>query len=329
MRAFLAALACIVPAVGAAQYEVPRMPDGAPDLQGIWTNATLTRLERPAGFDRLALTEQEAASWEARNSATVNAGNAPTDPDAGAPRAGGNVGGYNRAWLDPGSRLAVVDGEIRSSLIVIPEDGRIPYSVAGRARLAELALRSQNADGPEPRQLGERCIVGYGSTGGPPMLPVLYNNNYQIVQSPGHVMILVEMNHDARIVRIGAGHPPAHVRTWLGDSVGRWEGDTLVVETTNFHPDQEYRPAIQHTVYVPADATVTERFTRVADDRILYEFAVEHAGAYTRTWHGQIPLMAAEGPIYEYACHEGNYALASILAGARAAERAETGGDSR
>jgi hypothetical protein len=135
-------------------------------------------------------------------------------------------------------------------------------------------------------------------------------------------MILVEMNHDARIVRIGGEHLPEHVRRWLGDSIGWWEGDTLVVETTNFHPDEEYRPAIQHTVYVPADATVTERFTRVADDRILYEFEIKHEEAFTQSWRGQIPMVATDGPIYEYACHEGNYALQSILAGARAEERA-------
>jgi hypothetical protein len=329
MKTRLIVFLCFVSAVAQAQYATPRTPDGAPDLQGIWTSATLTRLERPAGIDRLVLTDAEALAWESRNSASVDAGNAPTDPDAGAPRAGGNVGGYNRGWLDPGSRLAMVNGEFRSSLIVDPENGRIPYSAAGRLRLAELALRSQSTDGPEPRQLGDRCILGYGSTGGPPMVPVLYNNNYQIVQSPGHVLILVEMNHNARIVRIGGQHPPPHIRLWLGDSIGRWEGDTLVVETTNFHPDQEYRPAIQHTVYVPADATVTERFTRVAADQLLYEFAVEHDGAFTQTWRGQIPLTATDGPIYEYACHEGNYALASILAGARAAERAATEGGSQ
>jgi len=161
------------------------------------------------------------------------------------------------------------------------------------------------------------------------MLPVLYNNNYQIVQSPGHVLILVEMNHDARIVRIDGEHLPDHVRPWLGDSIGWWEGDTLVVETTNFHPDQEFRPAILHTLYLPFDAKVTERFTRVADDVILYEFEVEHPTHYTQSWRAQIPLNAAAGPIFEYACHEGNYALPSILAGARAEERAALEGEAQ
>jgi hypothetical protein len=321
MRTLIVLGALLSSPVAMAQYEPPRMPDGTPDLQGIWTNATLTRLERAEGTP-LVMTPEEAAQAEARNELVVAAGNRPTDPDQGAPRAGSGVGGYNRGWMDPGERVAFVNGEYRNSLIVDPEEGRIPYSEAGRARLAALSARSQRTEGPEARQLGERCLVGYGSVGGPPMLPVLYNNNYQIAQSPGHVMILVEMNHDARIVRIGGEHLPEHVRRWLGDSIGWWEGDTLVVETTNFHPDEEYRPAIQHTVSVPADATVTERFTRVADDRILYEFEIKHEEAFTQSWRGQIPMVATDGLIYEYACHEGNYALQSILAGARAEERA-------
>jgi len=330
MRTVISICACLFCSLGLAQrYEPPRLPDGTPNLQGIWTSATLTTLERPAGTDSLVLTAEEARTREALNDASVDLGNAPTDPDAGAPQAGGNVGAYNQAWLDPGNRIAVVNGEYHSSLIVDPPNGRIPYSAEGRARLAALARRSQTRDGPEPRQLGDRCIVGYGSAGGPPMLPVLYNNNYQIVQSPGHVLILVEMNHDARIVRIDGEHLPDHVRPWLGDSIGWWEGDTLVVETTNFHPDQEFRPAILHTLYLPFDAKVTERFTRVADDVILYEFEVEHPTHYTQSWRAQIPLNAAAGPIFEYACHEGNYALPSILAGARAEERAALEGEAQ
>ena len=328
MRTLILLGAYFACAVSQAQdYEPPRLPDGTPNLQGLWTSATLTTLERSSGD--LVLTAAEARAREERNSLSVEAGNRPTNPDDGAPRAGGSVGAYNQAWLDPGNRVAVVNGEYRGSLIVDPPDGRIPYSAAGRQRLAALRQRSQSTDGPEPRQLGDRCMVGYGSAGGPPMLPVLYNNNYQIVQSPGHVMILVEMNHDARIVRIGGEHPPEHVRPWLGDSIGWWEGDTLVVETTNFHPDQEYRPAILHTVYLPFDATVTERFTRVADDAILYEFAVEHPEAFTQTWRAELPLNATAGPIFEYACHEGNYALPSILAGARAKARAALEGETR
>jgi hypothetical protein len=175
--------------------------------------------------------------------------------------------------------------------------------------------------GPEVRSLGERCIVGYGSTGGPPMLNVLYNNNYQIVQSPGYVVIVVEMNHDARIIRLGGTHPPADIRPWMGDSVGHWEGDTLVVETTNLNPGQAFTADVRHRIYLAPESKVTERFTRVSDHDILYEFEVEEPHAYTQTWRGEIPMHATKGPMYEYACHEGNYALADILAGARQQEK--------
>ena len=307
----------------AADYEPPRTPDGVPDLQGTWTSATLTNLERPEEVDGLVLTPEQATALEERNYRQFDAA---TNPDAGPPEVGGNVGAYNAFWIDPGNRLAVINGEIRSSHIVDPADGRVPYTAAGRQRLGELVALSRGRDGPEQRQLGDRCIVGYGSSGGPPMLPVLYNNNYQIVQSPGYVMILVEMNHDARIVRIGGEHLPDHVTPWLGDSIGWWEDDTLVVETTNVNPDQAYRPAIRHVLHLPGSATVTERFTRVAEDQILYEFTVDDAEAYTQAWRGEIPLRATEASIYEYACHEGNYALPGILGGARAEERAAAEG---
>jgi len=177
-----------------------------------------------------------------------------------------------------------------------------------------------NFDGPEVRSLGERCIVGYGSSGGPPMLNVLYNNNYQIVQSPGYVTIIVEMNHDARIIRLGGTHLPPNIRPWMGDSIGHWEGDTLVVETTNLNPGQAFTADIRHRIYLAPDSKVTERFTRVSPADVLYEFKVEEPIAYTQTWRGEIPMRATKGPMYEYACHEGNYALTDILAGARAQE---------
>jgi hypothetical protein len=169
--------------------------------------------------------------------------------------------------------------------------------------------------------VAERCIIGFGSTGGPPMINVLYNNNYQIVQTPDHVMIKVEMNNDARIVRLDDGHQPAAMERWLGDSVGRWEGDTLVVETRNFHRGESVRPYFNNTFYVSPDAVVTERFTRWSDDEILYEFGVEDPGVLERPWRAEMTLTRAEGPVYEYACHEGNYALPGILAGAREDER--------
>jgi len=158
------------------------------------------------------------------------------------------------------------------------------------------------------------------------MLNVLYNNHYQIVQSPGHVVIVVEMNHDARIVRIGGKHPPEHVKLWLGDSIGRWEGDTLVVETTNIHPDQAFNADVRHYLYLTHTAKVTERFTRVAADQILYQFTVEDSTAYTQAWRGEMPLRTAPGPMYEYACHEGNHSLPGILRGARYEEKQRQGG---
>ncbi len=231
------------------------------------------------------------------------------------------MGGYNTFWMDPGTRLAVVNGEIRSSLIVEPEDGKIPYSWRGRGQLLKRFWELRKADDPEMRLLGERCLVGFGSTGGPPMLPVLYNNNYQIVQSQGFVVILVEMNHNARIIRIGGDRLPDEIRPWLGDSVGHWEGDTLVVETSQFHPQQSFRGSLRHVIYMSSEANVVERLTRVGPKEILYEFSVEDPSAFTQIWRAEIPLLESSGQIYEYACHEGNYSLSGILAGARQEEQ--------
>jgi hypothetical protein len=170
--------------------------------------------------------------------------------------------------------------------------------------------------------MGERCLIGFGGTGGPPMLNVLYNNHYQIVQTPDHLMIMVEMNHDVRVVPIAkskaeAKHKPNVIKPWLGDAIGWWEGDTLVVETKNFHPTQIGKTS----VLVTETGKVTERFTRWSEDQILYEFAVEDPNVYSRPWKGEMSLNKDDERVYEYACHEGNYALHGILAGARAEER--------
>jgi hypothetical protein len=299
-----------------AEYQVPRTSFGDPDLQGIWTNATITTLERPDGVENLVLTDKQAAVLEDRRKAFYESYEASGQGE-GTPEAGADPGGYNTVWMDEGELLARVDGEIRSSIVVEPADGRIPYRLLARLEMLRYFGRFLSYDGPEVRPLGERCMVGFGSTGGPPMLPVLYNNNYQIVQSPGHLMILVEMNHDARIVRLGGEHPPSQVRKWLGDSIGHWDGDTLVVETTNFHPDQSFRAALKHILLSSPNLTVTERFTRVAHDQIRYEFTMDDPTVYARPWRGELPLRASAGPVYEYACHEGNYALEGILRGAR------------
>jgi hypothetical protein len=299
----------------AEEWSAPRMDFGDPDLQGTWTNATITPLERPDEIEALVVSPEEGRRIE-KIVADLYA--AVDDVPAGELEAGEDVGGYNTFWMDPGKRLAVVRGEIRTSILTDPPDGKLPYSLRGQARRLRRFWQLRKADDPETRLLGERCLVGFGSSGGPPMLPVLYNNNYQIVQSPGFVMILVEMNHNARIIRLGAQHREGPIRPWLGDSVGRFEGQTLVVETTHFHPAQSFRVSLTHAVYMSQDAKVTERFTRVGAKEILYEFSVEDPENYRKVWRGELPLLAADGQIYEYACHEGNYSLTNILAGERA-----------
>jgi len=307
---------------GAADYKAPRTSWGAPDLQGTWTNASLTSLERDDMFKgKAALTKEEADVFERTNAfAQLSAQDAkPTDPSVKA-KATSDPGGYNAFWLDPGTKLAVVRGEPRTSFIVQPANGKVPYTPAG-LKAFQTARASMTFDGPEVRALGERCLLGFGSTSGPPMLPDVYNNNYQIVQSPDAVMIQIEMVHDARIVRLNGKHLPASMPQWMGDSVGRWEGDTLVVETTNLHPAQKAHYGIKQRFYLPPTGKVTERFTRVANDEILYQFTVEDATAYTQPWKGEVPMRATQDLIYEYACHEGNYALPGILAGAREQEK--------
>jgi hypothetical protein len=304
----------LLPAAAAAEdWEASKTAWGDPDLQGTWTSATITGLERPDEVETLVLTPDEARDFE--NAVSGFWDSVDSVPDE--LEAGEDVGGYNTFWMDPGKRLAVVRGEARTSILIDPADGKLPYSWRGYGKLLRRFWSLRKTDDPETRLLGERCLVGFGSTGGPPMLPVLYNNNYQIVQSPGFVTILVEMNHDARIIRLDAERLPEAIQPWFGDSVGRFEGDTLVVETTNFHPEQSFRASLRHRVYIASDATVIERFTRVGEKEILYEFSVDDPQHYTQVWKGEMPLLAAEGQIYEYACHEGNYALENILAGER------------
>jgi hypothetical protein len=308
-----------------AVYKGPRTWFGDPNLQGTWTNATFTTLERPDEFDSLVLTSEQAQIREDERNAFYEDYDKPQKVD-GQLQQSSDPGGYNTFWMDEGSALARVDGEIRSSIIVYPEDGKVPYSWGGRWNMIKHGIQYTRFDGPELRPLGERCIVGFGSTGGPPMLPVLYNNNYQIVQNHEHVLIMVEMNHDVRTIRLNSQHPPAHVTKWLGDSIGWWEGDTLVVETTNFHPEQSFRAALKHIVYASPQLQVTERFTRVDEQHIKYEFEMEDANTYSDSWRGEMPLRKSDAAIYEYACHEGNYAMPGILAGARLEEKEGEGG---
>jgi hypothetical protein len=319
-------VAAEVPAKATKAFKAPRTLDGHPDLQGVWTNATLTTVERPASLGTQAtMTEKEAATREAQMVKMVEDSDKPSDPNQvlGA----GNPGGYNTFWFNPANKVAVVNGEHRTSLITKPANGRVPeLTERGKELVAQRRARQLQGpyDGPEQGNLGERCIVGFGGTAGPPMLPVMYNANYQIVQSKDAVMIQVEMVHDARVIRIGGKHRPPTMRTWMGDSVGRYEGDTLIVETTNYHPGHTIQigSGASYRSIIPSDTLkVTERFTRSGPQSILYEFTVEDPQTFTEVWGGQMPLHTSGEKIYEYACHEGNYALPGILAGAREDEK--------
>ena len=221
--------------------------------------------------------------------------------------------GYNAFWTDPGTRLIRIGGEARTSILTAPANGRLPARPAAGAGRARPQLGG-NFDNPENRALGERCIVGFGGTSGPPMLPVLYNNHYQIQQTGDAVVIVVEMVHDARIVHLTGGHAPASLRSWMGDSTGHWEGDTLVVETTNLRREQGLRGPAENM-------KVVERFTRVSGQQILYEFEVIDPSAFAAPVKGEEALNFTKDKIYEYACHEGNYAMSGILGGARQAEK--------
>lgn len=302
-------------------YITPRTEHGHPDLQGTWSIATQTNLERAERFNgNLVISEEEAIRIETMVRNRTEASNQPSDPDREAPSAGRNVGGYNTFWMDPGERLAVVNGEIRTSILVDPADGQLPYSEQGRANYAAAMQQRQSYDGPEVRPLGERCVVGFGSSGGPPKLPVLYNNMTEIVQTEDYVVLLAEMNHDARVVRLDSEFQDPPMNYWMGDSIGYYEDDTLVVETTNFHHQQSLRSSLEHRFFGSPDMKVTERFTRVSEDTILYQFTVEDPKNYTQPWSGELPMNLSDDHLFEYACHEGNYALPGILAGARVAD---------
>jgi len=313
------------PAVAAKGYKAPHNAWGQPDLSGVWSPATITRLERESKLgDRLVLTEAETQAVEGETADFGKQDRAPTDPSAkvtdlqcgvkGFPA--GPECGYNNFWVDPGTKVLRVAGEPRSSILVSPKNGRMPIRPEAAARIQGQAGNAQvgNFDGPERRPLGERCLIGFGSTSGPPMLPVLYNNHYAIAQSKGEVAIEVEMVHDLRLIRLGGSHPPASVRKWMGDSAARWDGETLVVETTNFRPDQTFRGA-------SPDMKVVERFTRISPTQLLYQFEVSDPSTFTQPVVGELAWNLTKDQIYEYACHEGNYALPGILAGAREEER--------
>jgi hypothetical protein len=310
----------LAPALAIAQdgdYQAPRTVDGVPDFQGMWTNNTITPLSRPEEFgDKLVLSPEEAFELEQRVADYTLEQDQPSDPDREAPNKGRIelADSYNNFWFDDGTRVARYNDEFRSSLIVDPANGRMPAytpQAEEKIRLAREQREIMGAyAGPEARPLAERCLLSFSSSGGPPMLPILYNNHYQIVQSPGYVVILVEMVHDARIIRIDDDPLPATHKRWLGDSIGHWEGDTLVVETSNFNPSQRFRSSSD-------DFHITERFTRVAEEIINYSFTISDPETFQQDWTAEIPMNMTDDKLYEYACHEGNYSLPGVLAGAR------------
>lgn len=313
-------------------YKSPRTAFGQPDLQGVWSSASITPINRRAEYgNRLTLNEAEIAKLEADVQTEIEEGDAPTDPNAPADfkpvttvqrpefaAAGGDVGGYNRGWLDPGNHVMRVGGVGRTSILTT-ENGQFPPRKAGAATspAPQNPAGSNSFDSYERRSAGERCIVSFGRNGGPPMLANgFYNNNYHFVQSPEHVVITVEMNHDSRIVRLNSKHRTDDVRPYFGDSIGWWDGDTLVVETTHIPRSQQFAGSWENL-------KVTEKFTRVAEDSLHYAFTVEDPTMWEKPWGGEYEFRPLGNPLYEYACHEGNHALPGILGGARVIEAAE------
>ena len=300
---------------------------GVPDFQGNWKNATVMTFERPAELGtKRAYTEAEAIELERRAQQAVEKDNEPLDPDRPAPAAEAlpPVGNYDLFWTDRGMFLPTIDGEFRTSAVIKPANGRIPERVAGfDDRMATLAAgRPDHNDGPEGRSLGERCLVSFGNSSGPVMSPVMYNSHMQIVQSPGYITIIIEMVHDARIIKISDERSAASpaLNKWMGDSIGRWEGETLIVETKHYNPWHRYRGAPTENL------TVIETLRRDGNNKLIYGFTVDDPSVYTAQWSGEYPLSRNEEPIYEYACHEGNYGIIGILAGARRLESLEEAG---
>ena len=318
--AALFALSSVAPTSVAAQpassaaTSVPRLPDGKPDLQGVWDFASVTPLRRPAEMaGKEFLTDEDVAALEAR----AAEGRVDRAPSAG------NTGSYNRFWFASGTKVV---GTRRTSLIVDPPDGQLPaYEADGQARMALRAeARLRNA-GPEDRDVDERCILGFNT--GPPMLPGAYNNLFQLFQTPGHVVLFNEMVNDARIVPLDGRPPlPTDIQQWRGDSRGHWDGDTLVVETRNFRDLGTAHPApnMELLEALGPELHLVERFSRLDADTLLYQFTVDDPTAFTQPWSAELTMTRVDSVLYEYACHEGNYGLYNILAGAQARDRAES-----
>ena len=329
-----AALAVVlsVPAGAQPASDVPRLPDGAPDLQGVWDFRTLTPLQRPDDrADQAELTAEEAAEIEAAAVQRAVEADRPSEIRTEPLPVGGNVGGYNNFWFDRGA--GVVDDR-RTSLIVDPPDGRVPEARPGAdrqggdvedpTRPVRFRVGGISSDGPEDRGIAERCLLGFNT--GPPIVPGGYNQNIQIFQTADHVVILNEMVHDSRIVPLDGRAPlPADLRQWLGSSRGRWEGDTLVVETTNFTANTaSFSPSVRSSIGSGETLHLIERFSRLDEDTLLYEYTVDDPVTFTRPFTVALPMKRGSA-MFEYACHEGNYGMQNLLSGARAEELAESG----
>ena len=315
LRIALVTVALVMPAPVWAQAGTDaaplRTPDGQPDISGVFTFRTLTPLQRPEALEGQAtLSAEDAAAFEASERRRLNRDT--FDPESGAPSAGyqsraeGGVLSYNEFWYERGIELT---SDKRTSLVVDPPDGRIPYTpeFAEANRLRRLNLRDGFADHYTDRSLTDRCLMG--SNSGPPMRPGSYNNNVQILQIPGYVVLVNEHIHNTRIIPVD-GRPHGNIRQWVGDSRGRWDGETLVIETKNFQRETNFAGSSKDTLLV-------ERFRRVDPDTLMYEFTIEDPNNYTRSWTAMIPLRRTDGPLFEYACHEGNYGMVGIMAGAR------------
>ena len=343
LAALFGAVAMPALAAEAGGYKAPYNSIGQPDLNGTWTNASITPVVRNPLFGTRGIASPAEVKAFESGVANKNAnGNAKTDFNA---KDTGSIGTYNRGWIDGGSLVMRVHGEPRTSVLTTP-DGQPPVAKGEPARAlpagagsAEAGMHAvkqfldydqltgegaeggpvrrgaQQYDNPEDRPVGDRCLVGFGRNGGPPMFANgWYNNNYQFVQSRDAVAIDIEMVHDTRVIRLNAKHRTDGVRPWFGDSIGHFEGATLVVETTNIPESEEYNGSWKNL-------KVTEKFTRVAKDRLLYQYTIEDPTMWDKPWGGEYEFMPTNGRIQEYACHEGNYALEGVLAGAREKER--------
>jgi hypothetical protein len=297
------------PKASSKTWSAPRTPDGQPDMQGIWSNAILIPLERPANLkDKAFFTDEEAKAYIKQ---MIEQGN--KDRRDGAGTDADVARAYNDFWWDRGTGIVKT---LRTSLVTDPPDGRIPpLTPLAQQRAAQVreARRLHPADGPEDRPLMERCILL--NSAGPPMTPSAYNNNYQVVQTAQTFVVLNEMIHDTRVIPLdGRPHVPASIRLWLGDSRGRWQGDTMVVDTTNFTGETPFRGS-------GPNLHLTERFTRTDPETLLYEYTMDDPESFTKPWSAAITSIRTTGPILEYACNEGNYGMEGLLSAARAEEK--------